>query len=244
MPDRRLNRSAVGLVVLGAAVGCSSYPASDRALDAMKSDDAVVVEQVGDLTAFLPVSAETDRAVVFYPGAKVEPEAYAPLLHLLAAEGVSSVLVSMPSDLAVLAPNKGDRAIEEFQELGPWYAAGHSLGGAMAASWFSKNGDTMKGLALLAAYPASSVDLSSIEHPVVSITASEDEVLDLQTWRERKANLPDTTRYVEIDGGNHAGFGSYGPQDGDGRATICQEEQWAQTVAAMIDMIVGPEDAD
>ena len=218
-------------------LGCSSYPAHQAAQDALVSDEMVTVEQVDDLTAFLPVDPISDRAVVFYPGGKVEPEAYAPLLRLLAEQGVASVLVAMPSDLAVLAPKKGDKAIDEFGELGPWYAAGHSLGGAMAATWFSKRQDELKGLALLAAYPGGGTDLSDTKHPVVSITASNDRVLDREKWKERKANLPGDTLYVDIEGGNHAGFGAYGPQDDDGRATLSPEEQWQWTVEVLLDWV-------
>ena len=227
--------ACIALALFG--LGCSSYPADQSAWDALVSDDAVTVEQVDDLTAFLPVQPISNRAIAFYPGAKVEPEAYAPLLRLLAEQGVASVLVSMPSDLAVLAPKKGDRALDEFDELGPWYAAGHSLGGAMAATWFSKRLDELEGLALLASYPGGGTDLSSTKHPVVSITASNDRVLDREKWKERKANLPDDTVYADIEGGNHAGFGAYGPQDGDGRATLCPEEQWQWTVDVLLDFV-------
>ncbi len=218
-------------------LGCGSYPAHQDAWDALESDEWVTVEQVDDLTAFLPENPSSDSAIAFYPGAKVEPEAYAPLLRLLAEQGVASVLVSMPSDLAVLAPKKGDRALDEFDQLGPWYAAGHSLGGAMAATWFSKRLDTLEGLALLAAYPGGGTDLSTAKHPVVSITASNDRVLDAEKWKERKANLPDDTLYVDIEGGNHAGFGAYGPQDKDGRATLPAEEQWEWTVDVLLDWV-------
>ena len=225
-------------VIVVAAAGCSSYPASDEALKALQSDEWVYVDQSGDFTAFLPRYPVTDRAVAFYPGGKVEPEAYAPMLNILAQEGVPSVLVSMPSDLAVFAPKKGDRAIEEFPALGPWVAAGHSLGGAMAATWFSKRLDALEGLALIASYPASSVDLTEVDHPVLSITASNDRVLDRSKWRARRANLPSGTTYVEIEGGNHAGFGAYGPQDGDGQATLCPEEQWEITAEALMNLVV------
>lgn len=225
-------------VMMVAATGCGSYPATDEAIDALRSDEWVFVDRSGDFTAFLPRYPVTDRAVAFYPGAKVEPEAYAPMLNILAQEGVPSVLVGMPGDLAVLAPKKGDKAIEEFASLGPWFAAGHSLGGAMAATWFSKRLDALAGLALIAAYPASGVDLSQVDHPVVSITATEDRVLDRTKWRERRSNLPARTTYVEIEGGNHAGFGAYGVQDGDGQATLCPEEQWEITAEALMDLVV------
>ena len=47
-----------------------------------------------------------------------------------------------------------------------------------------------------------------------------------------------TENVVEIEGGNHAQFGNYGPQKGDKPATISAEEQPAQTVEAITDFIV------
>lgn len=223
-------------LLLGA--GCASLPPDDVAADALVSDDLVTVEVRDDLTGFLPVTPATDAALAFYPGGLVQEDAYAPLLHALAARGVPAVLVPMPSDLAVFAPKKGRRAIEAFPELGPWVAGGHSLGGAMAATWADIDRDELAGLVLLAAYPAGGRDLSDVSFPVLSVRASEDGVLDLDTWEERRALLPDDTAFVVIDGGNHAGFGAYGPQDGDGEATIPPEQQWAATLDAVVPLMV------
>jgi len=38
---------------------------------------------------------------------------------------------------------------------------------------------------------------------------------------------------MTIEGGNHAQFGSYGPQPGDNEATISAQEQLDQTVEAI-----------
>ena len=48
---------------------------------------------------------------------------------------------------------------------------------------------------------------------------SNDVKLDLDKIHEDKSEV------VEIDGGNHAWFGNYGEQDGDGEATISHQEQ-------------------
>jgi len=37
--------------------------------------------------------------------------------------------------------------------------------------------------------------------------------------------MPQNTRYVKIEGGNHAQFGWYGSQRGDNEARITREEQ-------------------
>ena len=39
---------------------------------------------------------------------------------------------------------------------------------------------------------------------------------------------------VVIEGGNHAGFGHYGPQAGDGVASIDREEQQRQTAETVL----------
>ena len=46
-------------------------------------------------------------------------------------------------------------------------------------------------------------------------------------------NIDYTENIVEIEGGNHAQFGNYGPQKGDLTAAISAEEQQAQTVATI-----------
>lgn len=46
-----------------------------------------------------------------------------------------------------------------------------------------------------------------------------------------------TENVVEIQGGNHAQFGNYGPQKGDAPAAISAEEQQAQTVEDVADFI-------
>ena len=48
-----------------------------------------------------------------------------------------------------------------------------------------------------------------------------------------------TENIVEIQGGNHAQFGNYGPQKGDLPAEISAQEQQSQTVAAIQDFLWG-----
>jgi hypothetical protein len=49
--------------------------------------------------------------------------------------------------------------------------------------------------------------------------------------------LPPTTTYVAIEGGNHAGFGWYGPQAGDNPATISVAVQSRQIQLATIALL-------
>jgi hypothetical protein len=59
----------------------------------------------------------------------------------------------------------------------------------------------------------------------------------MEKFDETKALLPANTKYVVIEGGNHAQFGSYGFQAGDNEATISPEEQWTQIAAATLEFL-------
>ena len=112
---------------------------------------------------------------------------------------------------------------------------GHSLGGVIAA----RNAATLSedteiaGLILLASYPDESINLADAQFPVLSITASNDQVLNWEAFASAKALLPPHTSFVEFLGGNHSGFGDYGFQSGDGEATLTNEDQRAQVISAI-----------
>ena len=171
--------------------------------------------------------AAYDSAVIFYPGGKVEVLAYIPLMESLAEEGVLTVLMPMPFNLAVLAKNAAEGIPEQFPEVENWCMAGHSLGGSMAASFAAENTAWVDGLILLAAYSTDPVAL-----PVLSIYGSSDGVMNQEKYQQYRANLPELTEQI-IDGGNHAGFAFYGPQEGDGEASISREEQITRTEELM-----------
>ena len=165
---------------------------------------------------------EYDSAVIFYPGGKVEAMAYIPLMEHIAQEGVLAILMPMPFNLAVLAKDAAAQIPEQFPGVEHWYMAGHSLGGSMAA-FFTAEHEWVDGLILLAAYSTEPVDV-----PVLSIYGSVDGVLNMEKYGQYRSNLSDLTEVV-LEGGNHAGFGLYGAQDGDGTAMITNQEQIVQT---------------
>lgn len=141
------------------------------------------------------------------------------------------MLVKMPCNLAVLDMNAADGIHEDFPEVNSWYIGGHSLGGAMAASYAAKHTDELDGLVLLAAY--STADLTGSRLRVYSTYGSEDGVMNREKYEADRSNLPANTTEVVIDGGCHAGFGSYGSQAGDGTPTISGEDQQQQTANAL-----------
>ena len=171
--------------------------------------------------------------MIFYPGAKVEYTAYVPLFFELAEQGVDCFLVEMPCNLAILGQNKAAGILKDY-DYNQWYMAGHSLGGAMAASFSSEHLDEVDGLILLAAYPTKS--LVKEDFTVVSVYGSEDRVVNMEKLEAGREYMPEDYTEICIDGGNHAWFGNYGKQDGDGAATISREEQQAQTVKAILEI--------
>lgn len=64
-------------------------------------------------------------------------------------------------------------------------------------------------------------------------------MLNRQKYNENKSNLPDGFVEIVIDGGNHANFGMYGPQDGDGESKITNEEQISLTASNILQFIKG-----
>ena len=199
--------------------GC--YRADKTALQALVSD-AVTVEKT-DFGWCFDGPSDT-AALVFYPGGRVEETAYAPLLHRLAESGMDVYLVKMPLHLAVLGMNKADRIIDRAA-YEKWYIGGHSLGGAVAANYAASR--DLDGVILLAAYPTKDVD-----EAMLLLYGSEDSVVN-------RAKIEAAGQYGAVEerviaGGNHAGFGNYGEQKGDGVATISTQEQQKETVEAIL----------
>ena len=209
------------------------YPADETALAALRSDGAVTVTQT-ETGWFFDGSSETD-ALIFYPGGKVEETAYAPLLREIAEGQMDVFLLQVPFRLAVLAPEKA-ADVMAARAYENWYVGGHSLGGAIAANFAAKHGDRLRGLVLLAAYPTKALAPSL---QVLTICGSEDGVLNRERLESGTRFLPEDAVIQVIPGGNHAQFGSYGAQKGDGEPRISPAEQWAETAALIEECFVG-----
>lgn len=209
------------LVILGGAFFwyvSDYYRAEDVALEVMAQDSGITVQ--GDLTILSP-TYPTDTAIIFYPGAKVEAEAYLPLLDQIRRTGVACILVHMPFHMAIFDANAAEEVIAQFPEFQHWYIAGHSMGGAMASKFAADHPDQVDGLILMGAYIYGDYPEEKTLTIYGSLNQSVEDHIDY------------TENIVEIEGGNHAQFGNYGPQKGDPAAAISAQDQQAQTVAAI-----------
>lgn len=226
MPRRKKRLLAGGIVLLVLAVLAGAffwyvsdyYPADEIALEVLAQDSSITVQ--GDLTILSP-SYPADTAVIFYPGAKVEAEAYLPLLEQIRQTGVTCILVHMPFRLAIFDANAAEEVMEQFPEIQHWYIAGHSMGGAMASQFAADHPDQVDGLILLGAYIYGDYPPEKTLTVYGSLNQSVEDNIDY------------TENVVEIQGGNHAQFGDYGPQKGDLPAAISAKEQQKQTVEAI-----------
>lgn len=173
---------------------------------------------------------------IFYPGALVDPVAYAPLMKALAARGATVVIVTMPLDLAVFGIKKATAVIAAYPEVQAWVISGHSLGGAMAAQFVADNPDVVQGVVFLASYPAGNLDLSGSPLQFMSIYGTLDGLASGE-FEASRARMPPQTTILALEGGNHAQFGDYGKQAGDGTATMSRAEQQAKTVETIMQLI-------
>ena len=87
------------------------------------------------------------------------------------------------------------------------------------------------------AYPGSEADLSATNLSSLVITAELDGVINKGRLQERKELLPTASKWVEIQGGNHAQFGYYGFQRGDKEAKIKRETQLRSAAEEIIEFI-------
>jgi pimeloyl-ACP methyl ester carboxylesterase len=202
----------------------------------MYSDGSVQITS-GKWLIFQPAEGKVTTGLIFYPGGRVDYRAYAPMAHALASQGYLVVIPRMPLNLAVFGFDKAEEVIQTFPEVKKWVIGGHSLGGSMAAHYLFQHPDEFSGLIFLASYPASSDDLTGYAGRVLSLSGALDGLATPEKIAASHSLLPDSTKFVEIPGGNHAYFGWYGDQSGDNPAGISRESQQTIVVENILELL-------
>lgn len=238
----RITRIVLGVVVLLGLAGLGlivwgndAYPPLQPALDALQSDSQVTVTEQEGFITFEPAGAEATTGFVLYPGGRVDYRVYAPVLRQIAARGFFVAVVKVRINLAFFDANAADRVITKYPAIRYWAIGGHSLGGVVASSYVSNHPNDTDGLVLWASYPADD-SLAAATLKVLSIYGTND-MAGMEPFDKSRAQLPADTQYVVIEGGNHAQFGSYGPQKGDNPAAISAEAQWTQIADATVRLL-------
>ena len=192
------------------------YKSSDEALKLLNNSNILVKSN------YIEIKNESDIGFIFYPGGKVEYTSYLPFLTNLNNYGFNIFLVNMPFNLAVFNINAADNIIKNNSNIDTWIISGHSLGGIMASNYASNNQDKIDNLILLGSYNYNNFPLEKT----------------LTIYGEHDLLTKDSINYsknvVMIEGGNHAYFGNYGNQKGDGIATISNSNQQDLTINEII----------
>lgn len=205
----------------------TTYAAADTDAVQALNDPSVEIKEI-DAGYFIDGPGK-DTALIFYPGAKVDTAAYLPLMEKTASNGVDCYLLNVSMHMAIFDRNAADKVMGscDYETV---LVGGHSMGGMIAAEYAVNHTDTVDGVVLLSSYA-----LHQLSEPMraLSVYGTEDEVLGDDEYELEKTNFPPDTTEKVIEGGNHAQFGNYGEQSGDGKATISAEEQQSQTALAI-----------
>ncbi len=190
-----------------------------------------------DWLIFRPQNIELRPGLIFYPGARVDHRAYSPALRAIAESGYLVIVPRMPLNMALFAPERAADIEKAFPEVRGWVIAGHSMGGAFAAQYAARHPRSVKGLIMWAAYPPDSLSLVNSEISVLSIYGSSDAIATPVEVLNGRKSLPANAEFVEIVGGNHAQFGWYGNQSGDGQPSISRDEQQNKAVEITLNFL-------
>ncbi|UCG68277.1 MAG: hypothetical protein JSV09_10690, partial [Thermoplasmata archaeon] len=225
-------------------------PTLPEALEALESDSAVTVKTVqveeweegSDFYfAFEPKNTSPSVGFIIYPGAYVDPRAYAPPAHTIAAKGYLTVIVKMRNNLAIgKTAQRASKIISDYGEIKKWVIGGHSMGGA-ASCYYAKNfTDNVDGVILWAAYPTDIWRIDDKDLKAISIYGTKNP--NLEEFEASEEHLPPNTLFVIIEGGNHSQFGWYDaslcPEEMDNTpADITIEEQQGQIIRATVDFL-------
>lgn len=239
-PLHRWLRVAVLAWALGASLWLANSLRTQGVPPAMLQSDARVrLLDTGSALALQPAAGLKPRGLIFFCGSGVAAEAYVPLLRPIAEAGHRVFIVRLPWRFAPLDSHR-DEAIAHARELmagqsdtTAWVAAGHSLGGAIAARWLQTAQPGVAALVLVGTTHPKSQDLSALALPVIKVYADHDEVAAERNVLANKHLLPAATEWIKIQGGNHSQFGHYGHQLFDGEASISRDEQQRLTRAAL-----------
>jgi predicted esterase len=207
-----------------------------EAVEALGSDGLVKVTREPWLT-FAPTEDTPDTGFIFYPGGRIDPQGYAPLMRAIASEGYLVVVPEMPLNIAAFRPSIADKIIAVHPEIDRWVISGHSVGGAMAAQYTHTHSESIAGLVIWASYPPDKADLSGLEIPVTLIYGSRETRVTDSSVAERQHLLPADTVYVRIEGGDHHQFGCYEIDPEDHHATVDRDSQQQQIIQATLSLL-------
>ncbi|MCR5823522.1 MAG: alpha/beta hydrolase [Lachnospiraceae bacterium] len=178
-------------------------------------------------------SPATDKAVIYYPGCKVEYTSYVPFCYELAKEGFDVFILKVKLNFALFDKAAGQKIMDKY-DYDSWILMGHSMGGIAISAFADEKGDAVKGLVLLGAHGTS--DLTDTNITTLVMYGSEDGVVQRKKVEAGRSKLAKEGNYheLEIEGGNHANWANYGTQAMDKEAKITKAEQFKIGIAEIV----------
>ncbi|GAA1837378.1 alpha/beta hydrolase [Agromyces salentinus] len=225
--------AVLALIVVGFLVWAKTVYQGERpaALDAWRNT-GVGIESFDDSIVMTPLDGASDRGLVFIPGAKVDPYAYMAKLAGAVVETGTTVVITKPTlNLAFFDQRPLDTFTRHAPDATEWYVGGHSLGGVRACMMATE--EDVAGLVFFGSYCANDVSDSGLE--ALSISGGHDGLSTPAKIEDAAHLLPEDAVFVEIPGANHASFGNYGVQPGDGVATMPDDEVRDEITSALVD---------
>lgn len=235
--ERRLRRAlflaCLLAIALVTAYRIAVFKPSDKAIVALMSDDRVRVSSSNEWWLLEPAQgAQKSPGVIVYPGLLADAAGYSPWARKLAERGYPVYLVKMPLNFSPLAPDRAMRILSDRPDKA-FVIGGHSLGGAVAAQFAARHRQDVQGLFLIASFVDREAGKEVGSLPVLQVAATKDGIITLNVSDREHEQLPGTTEYVNIRGGNHQQFASYAEEWNDYPPAISEEEQHALTASAL-----------
>ena len=210
------------------------------------TDVITTVKLPGGHILFMPATRVSNtHGVAYLPGALVNHLAYAPLCREIARlSKLPVLLLKVTLRLATLGKGGIASALKTHAttaQVTSWVLGGHSLGGQAASQLADL--PSITAIFLHASYPGASLK----KLPVLQVLAEHDGLMKAKALympkgieKAKALYMPAAAVVHVIAGGNHAGFGFYGPQKfpcADGERTISLAEQQLQVARTTADWL-------
>jgi len=221
------------------------FQAAGVADTVLASDASLTVTLNDDGIEFRDRTNARHSGLIFLPGGAVEPLAYTPLLRQIATAGYPAQLLYLPMRCACTEAQRNHlfETIRQRIAAEPetrWILAGHSRGAMLASTFLHNNPTGLAALVLIGTTHPRDFSLSDSAVPITKIYGTRDGIASYSAIQQNKHLLPPQTRWIGIEGGNHVQFGYYRHQLGDDEATISRDQQQAQLVRALLDLLDQP----
>lgn len=214
-----------------------AYSAEATAWETVQSDQRIAVESDGNIVMMTPRLRSNGEGLIFFAGARVDPDAYAATFKNTVAAGTTVIVVRPPLNLAILETRDASDFTGRAPDVDRWAVGGHSMGGVRACGYAQD--PQIVALVLLASYCGND-DLSGrADLSVLTLSGTRDSLATPEKIENAASTLPADATFIQIEGVSHAQFGAYGPQDGDGTPTMDNEEARALISDAITEFFAG-----